>query len=267
MYSKAKKARLLVELINERKRYSAVQRVEERRNKPFTQAQQRTYMSQYIKNMGSHTLKQLKSYSFDEIKNLFETTIRRVHTFVPMESESERVIPELAVGISKRDAKEELVQENDGIDIYMLVEKEYPLSRGTLTLMLVAKLLVKQDSKMSRELLRKIFMQDVIENGNSFKPVAKTTTNVDGTSTTLIPCPITTEEKVQKKNDMKAKSMLLMALPNEHLMTFNQYKDAKTLFTAIQTRFGGNEAIKKTQKTLLKIKMYENFSAPSTESP
>ncbi|GJR04688.1 ribonuclease H-like domain-containing protein [Tanacetum coccineum] len=46
--------------------------------------------------------------------------------------------------------------------------------------------------------------------------------------------------------------MLLIALPNEHLMTFNQYKDAKTLFAAIQTRFGGNEATKKTQKTLLK---------------
>ncbi|GJT26866.1 hypothetical protein Tco_0907141 [Tanacetum coccineum] len=46
-----------------------------------------------------------------------------------------------------------------GIDIYMLVEKEYLLSRGTLTLMLVAKLLVKQDNEMSRELLRKIFMQ------------------------------------------------------------------------------------------------------------
>ncbi|GJZ74672.1 hypothetical protein Tco_0639137 [Tanacetum coccineum] len=106
---------------------------------------------------------------------------------------------------------------------------------------------------------------DVIENGNSFKPAAKTTTNADGTSTTLIPGPVTTEEKVQKKNDMKARSMLLMALPNEHLMTFNQYKDAKTLFAAIQTRFGGNEATKKTQKTLLK-QMYENFSAPSTES-
>ncbi|GJY35933.1 ribonuclease H-like domain-containing protein [Tanacetum coccineum] len=106
---------------------------------------------------------------------------------------------------------------------------------------------------------------DVIENGNSFKPAAKTTTNADGTSTTLIPGPVTTEEKVQKKNDMKARSMLLMALPNEHLMTFNQYKDAKTLFAAIQIRFCGNEAIKKTQKTLLK-QMYENFSAPSTES-
>ncbi|GJZ83400.1 hypothetical protein Tco_0648573 [Tanacetum coccineum] len=106
---------------------------------------------------------------------------------------------------------------------------------------------------------------DVIENGNSFKPAAKTTTNDDGTSTTLIPGPVTTEEKVQKKNDIKARSMLLMALPNEYLMTFNQYKDVKTLFAAIQTRFGGNKATKKTQKTLLK-QMYENFSALNTES-
>ncbi|GJT07985.1 hypothetical protein Tco_0842447 [Tanacetum coccineum] len=106
---------------------------------------------------------------------------------------------------------------------------------------------------------------DVIENGNSFKPVAKTTTNVDGTSTSLILGPVTTEENVQKKNDVKARSMLLMALPNEHLMIFNQYKDAKTLVAAIQIRFSGKEATKKTQKTLLK-KMYENFSALSTES-
>ncbi|GKE40441.1 hypothetical protein Tco_1463846 [Tanacetum coccineum] len=106
---------------------------------------------------------------------------------------------------------------------------------------------------------------DVIENGNSFKPVPQTTTNTNGSSTSLIPGPVTTEEKVQKKNNVKARSMLLMALPNEHLMTLNQYKDAKTLFAAIQTRFGGNEATNKTQKTLLK-QMYENFSAPSTES-
>ncbi|GJX11129.1 putative ribonuclease H-like domain-containing protein [Tanacetum coccineum] len=84
------------------------------------------------------------------------------------------------------------------------------------------------------------------ENGNSFKPAAKTTINADGTSTILIPGLVTTEENVQKKNDMKA-------------------RNAKTLFVAIQTRFGGNEATKKTQKTLLK-QMYENFSAPSTKS-
>ncbi|GJR47324.1 hypothetical protein Tco_1315427 [Tanacetum coccineum] len=51
------------------------------------------------------------------------------------------------------------VSTEKGIDIYMLVEKEYPLSRGFLTLMLVAKLLVEQDNEISKELLRKIFMQ------------------------------------------------------------------------------------------------------------
>nr|GEV19786.1 hypothetical protein [Tanacetum cinerariifolium] len=78
-------------------------------------------------------------------------------------------------------------------------------------------------------------------------------------------CPVTADEKIHKKNDVKARSMLMMALSNEHLITFNQYKDAKSLFDAITTRFGRNDATRKTQKTLLK-KMYENFSAQSIES-
>ncbi|GJW62521.1 putative ribonuclease H-like domain-containing protein [Tanacetum coccineum] len=76
---------------------------------------------------------------------------------------------------------------------------------------------------------------------------------------------VTAEEKTNKKNDVKARSLLLMALPNEHQLTFSQYPDAKTMFAAIETRFGGNEATKKTQKTLLK-QQYENFSATSAES-
>ncbi|GKA91280.1 hypothetical protein Tco_0813150 [Tanacetum coccineum] len=99
---------------------------------------------------------------------------------------------------------------------------------------------------------------DIIENENSFKPVPKTTEE-EGTSITIIPGPVSANEKLQKKNDVKARSMLLMALPNEHLLTFNQYKDAQTLFVAIQTRFSSNEATKKTQKTLLK-QIYKNFS-------
>ncbi|GJS97481.1 hypothetical protein Tco_0804449 [Tanacetum coccineum] len=237
-YSKAEKARLLSYLINQRKRYFVVQKD-----------------------------KQLRSYSFDEIKNLLETTMRRVHTFVLMDNEIKREIPESTARSSKRDAEEELAQESSkrqktressvsdeepkdkeeelsqerlqqimivvpeqginvealqtkypkinweiytkgarkywkiirvgnptevyqffddmlkafdkeeivkllydscgghhvstekGIDIYMLIEKEYPLLRGTLTQMLVAKLLVEQDNEMSRELFRKIFMQ------------------------------------------------------------------------------------------------------------
>ncbi|GKF02142.1 hypothetical protein Tco_0029065, partial [Tanacetum coccineum] len=76
---------------------------------------------------------------------------------------------------------------------------------------------------------------------------------------------VTAEEKTNKKNDVKARSLLLMALPNEHQLTFNQYPNAKSMFVAIKTRFGGNAATKKTQKILLK-QQYENFSATSAES-
>ncbi|GKC99047.1 hypothetical protein Tco_1169322, partial [Tanacetum coccineum] len=109
-YSKADKARLLVELINERKRKFAQLRAEQRRNKPMTQAQQRTYMCNYIKHMGSHTLQQLKKLSFDEIKELFETTMKRVNTFTPMESDD--TVPKVVAGSSKRDAEQELNQES-----------------------------------------------------------------------------------------------------------------------------------------------------------
>ncbi|GJY48934.1 hypothetical protein Tco_0438890 [Tanacetum coccineum] len=90
----------------------------------------------------------------------------------------------------------------------------------------------------------------VIENGNSWVS-APQTTQENGTSITKMSVPVTAEEKTNKKNDVKARSLLLMALPNEHQLTFSQYSDAKTMFAAIETRFGGNEATKKTQKTLL----------------
>ncbi|GJW56123.1 putative ribonuclease H-like domain-containing protein [Tanacetum coccineum] len=64
--------------------------------------------------------------------------------------------------------------------------------------------------------------------------------------------PATAEEKTNKKNDVKARGLLLMALPNEYQLTFSQHPDAKSMFAAIETRFGGNAATKKTQKTLLK---------------
>ncbi|GJS24637.1 hypothetical protein Tco_0453269 [Tanacetum coccineum] len=103
-----------------------------------------------------------------------------------------------------------------------------------------------------------------LENGNSWVSVPQIAQE-NGTSVTKMSMLVTAEEKTNKKNDVKARSLLLMAFPNEHQLTFNQYNDAKTMFAAIETRFGGYEATKKTQKTLLK-QQYENFSASSTES-
>ncbi|GJX45575.1 retrovirus-related pol polyprotein from transposon TNT 1-94 [Tanacetum coccineum] len=58
--------------------------------------------------------------------------------------------------------------------------------------------------------------------------------------------------QLSRKNKLKARGTLLMALPNEHQLKLNTYKSAKTLMEAIDKRFGGNKESKKVQKTLLK---------------
>ncbi|GJT47034.1 hypothetical protein Tco_0955749 [Tanacetum coccineum] len=66
--------------------------------------------------------------------------------------------------------------------------------------------------------------------------------------------PITSaEDKAQRRLEVKARSTLIMGIPNEHQLKFNSIKDAKLLLEAIEMRFGGNEATKKIQRNLLKI--------------
>ncbi|GJS38498.1 hypothetical protein Tco_0563541 [Tanacetum coccineum] len=76
--------------------------------------------------------------------------------------------------------------------------------------------------------------------------------------------PKTVEQKLARKNELKAKSTLLLAIPDEHLLKFHRIKDAKTLWEAIKTRFRGNKESKKMQKTILK-QQYENFTASRSE--
>nr|GEV54826.1 ribonuclease H-like domain-containing protein [Tanacetum cinerariifolium] len=66
------------------------------------------------------------------------------------------------------------------------------------------------------------------------------------------------------KNEFKAKSTLLLAIPDEHLLKFHSINDAKSLWEAIMIRFGGNTESKKMHKTILK-QQYENFIASRSE--
>nr|GEW38568.1 hypothetical protein [Tanacetum cinerariifolium] len=70
----------------------------------------------------------------------------------------------------------------------------------------------------------------------------------------------TKAQKLSRKNELKAKSTLLLAIPDEHLLKFHSIKDAKSLWEAIKTRFGGNKESKKMHKTILK-QQYKNFVA------
>nr|GEX85434.1 ribonuclease H-like domain-containing protein [Tanacetum cinerariifolium] len=76
--------------------------------------------------------------------------------------------------------------------------------------------------------------------------------------------PVTTQQILARTRETKAKSTLLMAIPDEHLARFHGIKDAKTLWAAIKTRFGGNAESKKMQKNVLK-QQFENFSVSNSE--
>ncbi|GJT29282.1 hypothetical protein Tco_0909557 [Tanacetum coccineum] len=70
--------------------------------------------------------------------------------------------------------------------------------------------------------------QEVIENGNA-PPISKV---VEGVETTITPT--TAEEKAQRRLELKARSALLMGIPNEHQLKFNSIKDAKSLLQAVE---------------------------------
>nr|GEX65662.1 hypothetical protein [Tanacetum cinerariifolium] len=76
---------------------------------------------------------------------------------------------------------------------------------------------------------------------------------------------LTTKDMQKRKNDVKARTTLLLALPDEHKLRFSKYKTAQELWAAILKTFRGNEATKKTKKNLLK-QQYGNFKAEGSET-
>nr|GEV53199.1 hypothetical protein [Tanacetum cinerariifolium] len=71
---------------------------------------------------------------------------------------------------------------------------------------------------------------EVILNGNSPTP----TRVIDGVVQLI--APTTTEQRLVKKNELKAGGTLLMALPDKHQLKFNIHKDAKSLMETIKKR-------------------------------
>ncbi|GJZ21300.1 hypothetical protein Tco_0558339 [Tanacetum coccineum] len=81
------KSKLFVQLLEARKKHFATIRAQEMRNKPPTKAQKRNTMSTYLKNMAGYKHNQLKNKSFDDIKKLFDKAMKRVNTFIDMDTE------------------------------------------------------------------------------------------------------------------------------------------------------------------------------------
>nr|GEX75246.1 retrovirus-related Pol polyprotein from transposon TNT 1-94 [Tanacetum cinerariifolium] len=76
---------------------------------------------------------------------------------------------------------------------------------------------------------------------------------------------VTTEDMQKRRNDVKARTTLSLALPDEHQLRFRKYKTAKELWAAILKTFGGNKATKKTKKNKLK-QQYDNFKEEGSKT-
>ena len=72
------------------------------------------------------------------------------------------------------------------------------------------------------------------------------------------------EANTVRKMEIKAHSILLMGIPNEFQMDFDDCESGKELMDAVEFRFGGNDATKKSRKNMLKHQ-FENFTAESGE--
>ncbi|GJY59779.1 hypothetical protein Tco_0459671 [Tanacetum coccineum] len=73
---------------------------------------------------------------------------------------------------------------------------------------------------------------ELIVNGDLVSPIASASASAEGP----IP-PKTAEQKLARKNELKAKSTLMLAISDENLLKFHACKDAKSLWEAIKNRF------------------------------
>nr|GEX35847.1 retrovirus-related Pol polyprotein from transposon TNT 1-94 [Tanacetum cinerariifolium] len=105
------KATLFTQLLEKKRKFFAVKRPKEKRNKPPTQAHQRKIMCTYLKNMEGKKLTDLKNKSFDSIQKIFDRAFKRVNTFVDyrielVEESSKKAEAKVTKGSSKKDGEE-----------------------------------------------------------------------------------------------------------------------------------------------------------------
>ncbi|GJV71874.1 ribonuclease H-like domain-containing protein [Tanacetum coccineum] len=99
----------------------------------------------------------------------------------------------------------------------------------------------------------------VFQNGNSKKRIS---TGKDGVVRVLSPVSATEIHAIEKER--KARTILVMAIPKDYLRRFHGMNDAKEIWEAIRTRFGGNANSKKMRKAVLK-QQFEAFTISSSK--
>ncbi|GJZ27091.1 hypothetical protein Tco_0571344 [Tanacetum coccineum] len=88
------KARLFVQFLEQRRKHFTAKRLEEKRNRPSTRAQQRSIMCTYLKNIEGWKPKSLKNKSFANIQELFEKAMKRAGEELEQENSKNQKVEE-----------------------------------------------------------------------------------------------------------------------------------------------------------------------------
>ncbi|GJR81643.1 ribonuclease H-like domain-containing protein [Tanacetum coccineum] len=99
----------------------------------------------------------------------------------------------------------------------------------------------------------------IVQQGNSPKRLGK-----DAKGNTIVHPPVSLDEHVAVQRENKVRTLLLQALPEDHMPDFHHYDDARDIWMAVKARFGGNEESKKMKKTMLK-QQFAEFSVTEEE--
>ncbi|GJS45154.1 hypothetical protein Tco_0595275 [Tanacetum coccineum] len=113
-----------------------------------------------------------------------------------------------------------------GIQSFCLRNLNKTNSNSTQDLLVKEKMESQSETSQTVSALK---LLDVIVNGDSVIPVASTSVGAEGP----IP-PKTTEQKLARKNELKAKRTLMLAIPDEHLLKFHDDKVARVFMGSNQ---------------------------------
>ncbi|GJR67501.1 putative ribonuclease H-like domain-containing protein, partial [Tanacetum coccineum] len=147
------KATLFQQLLKKRRKHFTTKRVEEKRNKPPTKAQQRKIMYTYLKNMEEYKLKDLKFKEFDSIQEMFDRAFKSNMWKMIKEQQSLN-----SVWKSFQMKKSTFLEDATYADLYVGREEVSPCTT-TLSMMLEKKLIIDYESEMAYQLLKFIIKQ------------------------------------------------------------------------------------------------------------
>nr|GEV61105.1 putative ribonuclease H-like domain-containing protein [Tanacetum cinerariifolium] len=99
-----------------------------------------------------------------------------------------------------------------------------------------------------------------LPNGNNKKNLGR-----DSKGGIIILLPVSFEEHVAVQRETKARTLLLLSIPKDHMADFYHLDDAREIWLAVKARFGGNEESKKMRKTMLKQEFSEFSAKPDND--